>query len=266
MISNTNKTFVIAEAGLNFCGSFDKACQMVNAAQQAGADAVKFQTFLPDFDPNLSRFTLTDNEWYRLAAHCLEQKIIFMSTPFDRWAFKVLAGTGMKHWKVPSGEMGNDEYLEMIPEQAQFYYVSTGMATEEEIDHALDIIPSPIDKDICLMYCVSGYPPPINQLALHTILEWQIAKYPQYTIGFSDHTVYTPASMIAVALGAEVVEKHFMLKGDTDVPDFNVSEDDNFLKAYIDRIRYTEQMVDSPLQKICQPCEANTLKLRRRFK
>jgi sialic acid synthase SpsE len=259
-------TFVIAEAGLNFTGSYDKACQMVDAAKRAGADAVKFQTFLPDFDSNLARFTLTEDQWLRLAAYCLEQKIIFMSTPFDRWAFKVLAATGMKHWKVPSGEMVNDEYLEMIPEQAQMYYVSTGMATEEEIDHALDILPGPMDKDICLMYCVSGYPTPPNQLALHHILEWQIAKYPQYSIGFSDHTAYSPASMIAVALGAEVIEKHFMLEGDTEVVDHSVSEDENFLKAFIDRIRFTEQMVDSPLQKICQPCEADTLKVRNRFK
>lgn len=265
-------TVIIAEAGLNFSGSVDKALKMVDAAKRAGADAVKFQAFLPQgFDSNLARFTLTLQQWQKVFGHALEQEITFMCTPFDRWAFDMLRDMGVKHWKIPSGELTNDAYLQAIPEQATHYYLSTGMANENEIDHALAVLPGPMDKEVCLMYCVSGYPVPHSQLALHTILDWSLCRYPQYTIGYSDHSEYHGwAAGIAVALGAEVIERHFMLEGSTiagdNVPDRAVSTGDGEvgLEWYIRIIRNTEKVLKSTPQKQLQPCEAAMLKARNR--
>ena len=263
---NTSKTFVIAEAGLSFLGEYKKAVELVDIAKGAGADAVKFQTFLPSFDPALARFTLTAEKWQKLASYCTEQKIIFMSTPFDRWAFGVLRDCGMKRWKVPSGEIGNDAYLKAIPDQAEFIYVSTGMATEPIIQRALDQLPSPADKNICLMYCVSGYPVPSNELNLHTILRWNISDFPQYDTGFSDHTVEFGWAKIAVALGATVVEKHFCLESNGG-PDKNVSAcGEVHLRRYIEGIRKVERALGDG-EKKPQACETESFeKARNRFK
>ena len=261
-------TYIIAEAGLNFSGSVDKALKMVDAAKRAGADAVKFQAFLPGFDSALARFTLTLEEWQRVFGHALEQKITFMCTPFDRWAFDMLRDFGVKHWKIPSGELTNDDYLRAIPEQATHYYVSTGMATEEEIDHAMGILPNPIEKNVCLMYCVSGYPVPRSQLALHTILDWALLRYPQYTIGYSDHSgTWGWSANLSVALGAEVIERHFMLEGGkSEVIDHLVSipGGETGLRWFIKSIRETENALESQDHKEIQECEKPLLEKRNR--
>ncbi len=258
-------TFIVAEAGLSFLGQYSKAVELVDVAKRAGADAVKFQTFSPPFSDTLARFVLTAEEWQRLAAYCTEQGILFMSTPFDRWGFDVLKSTGMKHWKIPSGELMNDEYIGAIPEQAEFYYVSTGMSDSAAIQHALDLLPSPVDKNICLMYCVSGYPTPSNELNLHTILQWNLSEFPQYDTGFSDHTAESKWAGIAVALGASVVEKHFCLDGD-DVPDKAVSiRGEIHLRRFIDSIRKVERALGDGQKKV-QACEIPTMAAKGRFK
>lgn len=265
--------FIIAEAGLNFSGSVDKALKMVDAAKRAGADAVKFQAFLPSFDSGLARFTLTLEQWQKVFGHAMEQGILFMCTPFDRWAFDMLRDFGVKHWKVPSGELTNDDYLRAIPPQAEFYYLSTGMATEAEIDHALSVLPNPLDKDICLLYCISGYPVGANELGLGTILKWNLIKYPAYTIGFSDHSVMLDSGSIgwcaslAVALGAQIIERHFMLEwpfeNTDDIPDEEVSLPGTKLDSYISFIRLSEEILKE-FPKGIQPCEEPTLKVRNR--
>lgn len=255
---------IVAEAGLSFLGQYAKAVELVNLAKQTGADAVKFQTFLPSFSDALARFTLTAEEWYRLAAYCTEKGIIFMSTPFDRWGFDVLRDTGMKHWKIPSGELGNDEYLKAIPEQAEFYYVSTGMAGIPTIQHALDLLPSPVDKNICLMYCVSGYPTPSNQLNLHTVLKWNLSEFPQYDTGFSDHTTDDCWAGIAVALGATVIEKHFCIESDTPDKAVNLCGEVP-LRRFIGKIRKVERALGDG-EKRMQACEVPTIGAQNRFK
>jgi len=263
----SEKIFVIAEAGLNFCGSLDKALLMVDAAKAAGADAVKFQTFLPSFDPKLSKYTLTDLEWNRLFGHTIEKEILFMSTPFDRWAVDLLKNLGVMHWKVPSGELTNDEYLRSIPDQAQTIYLSTGMANMDEINHALDVLPNPVDREIYLMYCVSGYPTQAKQSNLLTIQRWRDA-FPQYEMGFSDHS--TPMdfenSHLAVALGATAIERHFQLNELEECPDTDVSViSGEELKEYVRGIREVEARLGDGF-KTLMPCEKATLKVRNRFK
>jgi N,N'-diacetyllegionaminate synthase len=259
-------TFIIAEAGLSFGGSLDKALKLVDAAKDAGADAVKFQSFLPSFDTALARFTLTRPEWERVFGHALDSKIIFMSTAFDRWAFDMLKDMGITHWKIPSGELTNDLYLGAIPAQARFIYLSTGMATDTEIEHALQVLPNPAEKDIALMYCVSGYPTIPAQLNLSTITYWNMQQYPAYTVGFSDHsTHWCQYSVLAVALGAQILEKHFFLDSKDDVPDKMVGIDPGFLKMYVRAIREVEGVLGDGYKK-CQPCEEPTKKARNRFK
>jgi N,N'-diacetyllegionaminate synthase len=257
-------TFIIAEAGLSFDGSLDKALKLVDAAKEAGADAVKFQTFLPSFDPTLARFTLNTEQWQTVFGHALESKIIFMSTPFDRWAFDLLRDFGIKHWKIPSGELTNDAYLRAIPEQAQFYYLSTGMASETEISHALSVLPDPLSKEVSVLYCVSGYPVPDEELNLEVIAEWNFAKYPAYTIGFSDHTKQWVASRLALAMGAQIIEKHFMLSYEDTVPDEKVNLDAKELAFFVKDIRHTEKMLGTGWKKV-MPCERKLLDKRNRF-
>lgn len=260
-------TFIIAEAGLNFCGSLDTALRMVDAAKAAKADAVKFQTFLPSFDPKLAQYTLTDLEWNRVFGHTIEQEIVFMSTPFDRWAFELLRNLGVVYWKIPSGELINDEYLKAVPDQAQNIYLSTGMANMDEIHHALNILPNPVEREIYLMYCVSGYPTPAKQSNLLTIQRWKDV-FPQYEIGFSDHSISTDFenSHLAVALGVTTIERHFQLNEEDECPDSCVSViNGDELREYVREIREVEARLGDGF-KTLMPCEKATLKVRNRFK
>ena len=250
-----NKIFVIAEAGINHNGSVANAKKMVTVASEAGADAVKFQTFKSEevisrYAPKAEyqkattdaeesqldmakKLELSKTEFEELASYCKEKDIIFLSTPFDFDSIDFLNELGLDTFKIPSGEITNLPYLRKIGNLAKKLILSTGMANLGEVGDALDIIvKAGCSKDnITVLHCNTEYPTPmedVNLLAMNTI-----KKAFNVDIGYSDHTLGIEVPIAAVALGAKVIEKHFTLDKNMEGPDHRASLDPLELKLTV---------------------------------
>lgn len=256
------KTFIIAEAGVNHNGSIENALKMVDIAKQAGADAIKFQTFKAKqlvtkhaekarYQSQYHRNEETQYEMLSkleldLAAHkllmesCIKNNIIFMSTPFDLDSIEMLHELGMNIFKVPSGEITNLPYLQKIGELNKKIILSTGMSTIQDIKNALDtlITSGTLKEKICILHANSAYPTPmkdVNLKAMNTINdEFNIE------VGYSDHTLGIEVDIAAVALGAVVIEKHFTLDRSMIGPDHKASLEPNELREMVRCIRNVE--------------------------
>ena len=225
--------FIIAEAGVNHNGSIELAKKMIDVAKEAGADAVKFQTFKADklvtrtaskadYQTQLTDNSETQYEMIKkleldvaahdeLLAYCKNKNIIFMSTPFDLDSIDLLSGLGLDIFKIPSGEITNLPYLRKMGALHKKIVLSTGMANMEEIKAAIDVlVSSGTDKDdLTVLHANTEYPTPmcdVNMKAMLTIGGTFGVKY-----GYSDHTLGIEVDIAAVALGASVIEKHFTL-------------------------------------------------------
>ncbi len=253
-------TFIIAEAGVNHNGSIEIALQLVDVAADAGADAVKFQTFSAEkltrrgaekaeYQKNatgagdqydmLKALEMTEEMHNRVLKRCHERGIEFMSTAFDEDSFDFLVSLGIKRVKVPSGEITNHPFLRHMARAGLPMVVSTGMANLEEVRDATEVVRSTApDADIVVLHCTSNYPAApkdVNLLAMQTITE-QL----QVPVGYSDHTLGITISVAAVAMGARVIEKHFTLDKTLPGPDHGASLDPVELKAMVDAIRVVE--------------------------
>jgi sialic acid synthase SpsE len=243
MVKNAQRCFIIAEAGVNHNGDLQLAKQLVQAAARAGADAVKFQTFQAahlvtadapqaayqarntgvaesQFDM-LKRLELPLEDFAELNRFSQAEGIMFMSTAFDEDSADYLAGLGMSIFKIPSGELTNIPLLQHIARFGKPMIVSTGMATIEEIKAAVDSIQAVGNDDITVLHCVTDYPTPPDQVNLRAMHVIQEAL--QVPVGYSDHTMGIDASVIAVAAGAKVIEKHFTLDCNLPGPDHKAS-------------------------------------------
>jgi len=214
------RTFIIAEIGVNHEGSFEKAIEMIDLAAGAGADAVKFQTYIPEKYISASqperlervrRFALNFNQFRQLAIHAKEVGIHFISTPLDFNSLDLLAEL-CDIIKISSGDITYYPLLERAAKTGKMLIVSTGLATLEETEKAVKVIESgnPAirrDKKIALLHCLAAYPAPEEEINLRSIpfLEDHFGL----PIGYSDHTEDILASLTAVALGAPIIEKHF---------------------------------------------------------
>lgn len=252
---------IIAEAGVNHNGSMELAKKMVVAAKEAGADYVKFQTFVPkklvsrfaekaeyqkkttgEADSQLQmleKLALTQQDFVELQAYCKEVGIGFISTPFDLESIAFLNTLDMDFWKLPSGEITNLPYLEMIAKTGKKIVMSTGMCEMDEIKDTINVLEENGAGDITILHCNTEYPTPfvdVNLLAMCEMAE--VLKKP---IGYSDHTVGIEVSVAAVALGAVVIEKHFTLDKTMEGPDHAASLEPAELTAMIKAIRNIEQ-------------------------
>lgn len=266
--------FIIAEAGVNHNGSVDTAKKMIDAAVEAGADAIKFQTFkteklvcksAPQAEYQMknsvangeedTQFTLLKKLEINRETHlelfdyCRDAGIVFISTPFDLESIDLLKGLGLERIKVPSGEITNYPYLKKVGETFHNVILSTGMADLGEIEDALDIlIASGIERDnITVLHCNTEYPTPIqdvNLRAMQTIRDALRVK-----VGYSDHTLGIEVSIAATALGACVIEKHFTLDKNMEGPDHAASLEPDELMMLVRGIRNTERSLGSPLKK-----------------
>jgi len=257
-----NRTFIIAEAGVNHNGSVETARRMIDVAAAAGVDAVKFQTFraenvasifaskaqyqkkTTDEDESqlqmLRKLELDTNSHSQLIDYCRDKGLVFLSSPFDLESIDVLNNLGLGIFKIPSGEITNLPYLRKIGSLKKKVILSTGMADLGEIRAALDIFAGAGTKkeDITVLHCNTQYPTPIedaNLLAMVTIKKVLGVK-----VGYSDHTLGCEAVIGAVALGATVIEKHFTLDRDMEGPDHKASVQPDELKAMVKAIRNTE--------------------------
>lgn len=249
------KTVIIAEIGENHLGNMGIAKKLIKQAAQAGADYVKFQSYIPDNfrkdDPEydwFKRVSLSDQDHFMLKEYAVGLGIKFLSSPCSLERARFLSeNLGLKEVKIASGLMLNFPMLEYANTHFKTVFISTGMATIGEIRKSLSHLNKV--KDIYVMHCVSLYPckyKEANLLSLRTLKK----KFPQQRIGYSDHTVGFLASVIAVALGAEVIEKHLTFdRNAKQGTDHVLSVEPRELKAMVDNIRQVEVLLGSESKK-----------------
>lgn len=274
-----NHVIIIAEAGVNHNGNLELARRMVDEAQRAGADYVKFQTAVPELvissiAPKAEyqkettgkeqsqlemcraiHLPLTD--YAGLADLCREKGIGFMSTPFDLVSIDTLAPLGMDYWKIPSGEITNLPYLRKIASKGGRVILSTGMSTLDEVARAVEILEKGgIPRaDISLLHCNTQYPTPmddVNLRAMETLRSLGCGR-----VGYSDHTVGIEVPIAAVAMGAQIIEKHFTLDKTMEGPDHRASLDPAELRAMVSAIRNIEKAVGSSEKRVSPSERAN---------
>lgn len=266
------RVLIIAEAGVNHNGSLEMAKQLVDTAHECGADIVKFQTAkldslvsksaqMADYQKKnigvngsqkemLKKLLLSYDEFVEIAHYCKEVGIIFLSTPFDIESIHFLNDM-QDIWKVPSGEITNYPYLVEIAKTGKKVILSTGMAEMNEIQAAINVLNENGTTDITLLHCTTEYPAPIKDVNLNVMKI--LKKKLGYPVGYSDHTQGIEVDLAAVALGAEIIEKHFTLNRDFPGPDHKASLEPNELKAMVDGIRKIELALGSTEKK---PSEA----------
>lgn len=281
-------TYIIAEAGVNHNGDIKIAKELVEAASETGADAIKFQTFkaedlvtiaAPKADYQirnhgggsqfemLQALELSPSEHHELVEHCKAWNIEFLSTAFGTNELDFLISLGMTAIKVPSGEITNLPLLEAIAGASVSkylpIYLSTGMSTLEEVDDALSVFfKKGVDKDcVTILHCVSAYPAPEEQISMNTLST--LKKAFGCSVGYSDHTLGITASIAAVALGAEVIEKHITLDKNMPGPDHKASLVPQEFKLMTEAIRSCEKMLGDGIKRP-QESERNTKDVARR--
>jgi len=244
--------FIIAEAGVNHNGDVTLAEKLVYATAKAGADAVKFQTFKAEqvttkLSPqwNLLRpLELKESVYPRLIKACNQAGIMFMSTPHGHIDSAKFLEPMVEIWKVGSGDLTNLPFLEYLGKTKKPIILSTGMATIEEIKFAVETIETTGNKNIIILHCTTNYPCPdkeANILAMQDIQK----HFPDYPVGFSDHTEGIVAPLIAAAFGATVIEKHFTLDRNLPGPDQKNSLEPQELKEMVAGIRRVPNLLGS---------------------
>jgi len=261
-----NRVLIIAEAGVNHNGELQKALALIDAASQAGADYVKFQTFKAEKIVNrsaenayyqkknmqdgsntqfemLKKLEMAD-DWYSvLMDRCKANGIHFLSTAFDVDSIDFLNNLEIPFYKIPSGELTNKPYLQHIARKGKDIIISTGMANLQEVKYAVEVIEKEgvVRKQITVLHCNTEYPTPmedVNLLAMN-----HMARELGVKIGYSDHTLGIEVPIAAVALGACVIEKHFTLDRSLPGPDHAASLEPDELKAMVESIRNIEKAI-----------------------
>lgn len=252
--------YIIAEAGVNHNGSIDIAKKLVKAAKQAGADCVKFQTYITenlvtttakkaDYQIHntqnedtqysmLKKLELSFDEFRELKRYCEEMNIDFISTPFDLDSIDFLESLEMKFWKVPSGEITNFPYLKKIANTKLPVILSTGMSSIEEVSSAVDVLKKNGCPDISILHCTTEYPTPVEECNLNAVRT--LKEVYGVRVGYSDHTDSILIPVAAVAVGAEIIEKHFTLDKSMEGPDHKASLEPKQLKEMVRNIRVIE--------------------------
>jgi N,N'-diacetyllegionaminate synthase len=267
------KVLIIAEAGVNHNGNIELAKKMIDAACEAKADIVKFQTFKADklvsrnakmaeyqiknissesLDNSqyqmLKKLELNEEDHVILMNYCKSKGIEFLSTSFDDESIDLLRKLKIKIWKIPSGELTNKPLLQKIGAFNENIIISTGMALMSEIQDAIVIlIQSGTKRDnITVLHCNTEYPTPMFDVNLNAMNE--IKQKLNVRVGYSDHTLGIEIPIAAVALGAEVIEKHFTLDRGMEGPDHKASLEPNELLQMVESIRNIEVAMGSGLK------------------
>lgn len=275
MMSNT---IIIAEAGVNHNGSIELAKQLIDVADSAGADYVKFQTFKSELCISESakkadyqientgnevesqlemvkKLELSEQDHFDLIEYCKGKKVKFLSTAFDFTSINFLKEVGLDFFKIPSGEITNYPYLVKVAQLNLPIVMSTGMATMQEVEEAFNtLLEHGAKKEkITILHCNTEYPTPmadVNLRAMNTI-----GEHLGVDIGYSDHTLGIEVPIAAVARGAKVIEKHFTLDRTMDGPDHQASLEPKELIQMVKSIRNIELALGSSVKK---PSESET--------
>ena len=263
--------FIIAEAGVNHNGSIDLAKKLIDVACEAGADAVKFQTFnaknlvtknleKANYQKKLGKksetqfnmlkkLELNQEMHIELINYCKLKKIIFLSSPFDLDSINLLNDLNLEIFKIPSGEITNLPYLRHIGKLNKKIILSTGMSNMNEVKNALDILiySGTQKKNITVLHANTEYPTPIEDVNLNSMVS--IGTELDINFGYSDHTQGIEVDIAAVAMGAKCIEKHFTLNSKMKGPDHKASLEPEQLKDMVKSIRKIEIALGSNIKK-----------------
>jgi len=263
--------FIIAEAGVNHNGSLEIAKKLIEAAKDCGADAIKFQTFkadklvskkaekadyqklTTDFGEShyemIKKLELDIDAHKELISYCNENGIQFLSSPFDIDSIDLLNELSLDTFKIPSGEIINLPYLRKIGRLNKNIILSTGMTDLGEIEDALDVLvkSGTMKENIIVLHCNTEYPTPYEDVNLKAMITIRDAF--DVRVGYSDHTKGIEIPIAAVALGAEVIEKHFTLDKNMVGPDHKASLEPKELKQMVEAIRNIEKAVGNGIKK-----------------
>ncbi len=282
-----SKVIIIAEAGVNHNGNLENAFKLVDAAVDAGVDYVKFQTFKADklvaksakkadyqiqntgnnedsqFEM-LKKLELSHADHEELIAYCQSKNIQFFSTAFDLESLDYLKEIGLTLVKIPSGEITNLPYLRKAAKLFDEVILSTGMSTLEDISAAVSVfINEGVAKDrITILHCNTEYPTPMLDVNLKAMLH--IGDTFETQIGYSDHTLGIEVPVAAVALGAQIIEKHFTLDKNMPGPDHAASLEPLELKAMVSSIRNIERAISGSGLKEPSPSETKNIAIARK--
>ena len=255
--NTNNRTFIVAEIGNNHEGDIEIAKEMIDSAIDCGSDAVKFQTYLaeeyvsqkytPERYKQLKKFQLSQNDFIELFDYAKKSGVIFISTPFDLESAKFLCNL-CPVIKISSSDL---TFIPMIIEIAKTnkpIILSTGFHTKSQIESAVQLIAKYRNvnaNNVAILHCVGNYPTLPKNANLNTI-EYYKSNFQNITIGYSDHTIGTFASEIAVSKGAQIVEKHFTLdKNFSNFHDHKISANPSEMKDLVDKIRLVERYLGS---------------------
>lgn len=280
-----SRTFIIAEVGVNHNADLEIANRLIDVAVAAGADAIKFQTAIPElvatgfaqkagYQKATSGADESQLEMIRkihfplsvyagLKANCERKGIMFFSTAFDMTSLAYLESLGQPYHKVPSGEITNLPYLRAIGSYGKPVILSTGMATLGEIEAALSILEAAgtLRERITVLHCNTEYPTPMQDVNLRAMLS--IAQAFNVEVGYSDHTDGIEVAIAAVALGARMLEKHLTLDRNLPGPDHKASLEPDAFKAMVTAVRNIEQALGSTV-KYPSPSEVKNKPIARR--
>jgi N-acetylneuraminate synthase/N,N'-diacetyllegionaminate synthase len=268
--------FIIAEAGVNHNGDMKLARELIDAAVEAGADAVKFQTFRAEqvsstsapkadyqrqaTDPGesqldmLRQLQLSPEAHLEIQTHCRQRGILFLSTPFDEESVDLLDKIGVPLFKIGSGEVTNGPFLEYVARKAKPIILSTGMSYLSEIDQAVRAIRSTGCERLILLHCVSNYPADPADVNLRAMQTLALAF--DAVVGYSDHTPGIESALGAVALGAAVIEKHLTIDRDLPGPDHKASVEPGEMASLVQGIRTLESALGDGVKKSAPSEEA----------
>jgi sialic acid synthase SpsE len=253
-IGDNHPCYIIAEIGSNHNGSYDLACELIEKAVDAGASAVKFQTFkaATHYSKGTNKISLykediyhliekleIDRSWHsRLAKFCFDREIDFLDSPCDFEAVDLAVSVDMPLMKVASFDMVDSRLIDKITKTGKGIIFSTGMATMSEIETAVNISRNNNNESIAILQCTSLYPAPVHITNLNSMAT--IKQAFDVIVGYSDHTLGDHISCAAVAKGAKIIEKHYTLKKDMDGPDHIFAIEPIGLKEMVNRIRDIE--------------------------
>jgi len=260
-----NRTFVVAEVSGNHAGDIDSCIKLIHAAKYAGADAVKFQTYTPDtltLDSNSEDFLIpptspwahyvnqyslyaeahTPWEWHsKLFKVAAELDLIAFSSPFDESAVDFLETLGCPIYKLASPEINHLPLIKKIAETGKPIIISLGVATENELQAALKVFKAISTAEIGILQCDTSYPAEVDNANLYQIPNL-IHNFGN-VIGYSDHTLGSTAAVVAVSLGARIIEKHIRIEAADDSPDSFFSTEREDFKRMVEEIRVAEKLL-----------------------
>ncbi|MDD4986896.1 MAG: N-acetylneuraminate synthase [Dehalococcoidales bacterium] len=280
-IISSPHTLIIAEAGVNHNGNLEMALKLCDAAKAAGADIVKFQTWktsslmlrntpVPAYQkdaaaPYDSQYAMLEalelpwDAFRHIKAHCITVGIRFLSTPDEEESLDFLVDDlGLDMVKIGSGEVTNLPFLAQVGQKGVEVILSTGMATPGEVATAWQTLQQYGAPKVSLLHCTSNYPAPMEEVNLKAMLS--LRERFHATTGYSDHTEGIEVAVAAVALGAEIIEKHLTLDRSLPGPDHRSSIEPDQFKAMVQAIRNIEKALGDGIKRI-QPSEAGVRKV-----